>query len=76
MSVSKAHSRASTKWNGSRDNIMIRPTKDEGACIRAAAEAVGQSLQEYILQAVRSRMASEDTPGGGFGILSPSTDTE
>ena len=55
---------------------MIRPTKDEGACIRAAAEAVGQSLQEYILQAVRSRMASEGTPGGGFGILSPSTDAE
>ena len=76
MAVSKAHSRASTKWNGSRDNIMIRPTKEEGACIRAAAEAAGQSLQEYILQAIRNRMISEPTPGDGFGLDTPSTEKQ
>lgn len=56
MAVSEAHKAASKKWNASRDNIMIRPTKEEGAAIRAAAEAAGQSVQQYILLAVREYM--------------------
>ena len=31
---------------------MVRPTKEEGAAIRAAAASVGQSVQAYILQAI------------------------
>lgn len=38
------------------DNIMIRPYKDEGTQIRAAAEASGLSLQRYILDAVHAYM--------------------
>lgn len=53
MSVSKAHSRASVKYNRARDNIMIRPDKAEGARIRAAAAAAGLSVQQYILDAIR-----------------------
>lgn len=48
---------------------MIRPTKDEGATIRAAAASAGQSVQAYVLQAVRERMEREQTQAGcGFGI--------
>ena len=36
--------------------IELRPYKEEDDRIRAAAEAAGQSLQGYILQAVRERM--------------------
>lgn len=44
------------------DSIIIRPYKPEGAAIRAAAAAAGQSLQGYILQAVRDRMTAEGQP--------------
>lgn len=63
MAVSDAHKAASAKWNASRDNIMIRPTKEEGAAIRAAAEQAGQSVQQFILQAVRERMERDSGKG-------------
>ena len=56
MPVSDAHKRASARWNASRDNIMIRPTMDEGREIRDAAAKAGQSVHAYILEAVRERM--------------------
>lgn len=56
MAVSDAHKRASKKWNESRDNIMIRPSKDEGQQIRQAAAEAGQSVQAFILDAVRTKM--------------------
>lgn len=56
MAVSEAHKRASKKWNESRDNIMVRPVKEEGQQIRKAAADAGQSVQAYILDAVRERM--------------------
>lgn len=71
MAVSEAHKRASNKWNKERDNIMVRPSKEDGAAIRAAAAAAGQSVQAYVLQAVSERMEREQTPGGGFGISAP-----
>lgn len=52
----EAQIRASTNYNRSRDNIMIRPDKEEGQAIRAAAATAGQSVQAYVLQAVRERM--------------------
>lgn len=56
MTASKAQIRASTKWNASRDSITIRIDKDTGAKIRAAAAAAGQSVTQYIVEAVRSYM--------------------
>lgn len=48
---------------------MVRPTKEEGAAIRAAAASAGQSVQAYVLQAIRERMEREQAQaGGGFGI--------
>ena len=60
MPVSEAHKKASAKWNASRDNIMIRPEREEGARIRAAAVAAGKSVQAYILDILRAAMG-----GGG-----------
>lgn len=44
------------------DVIRVQPYKNQGAAIRAAAAASGQSLQGYILQAVRARMEQEGQP--------------
>ncbi len=63
MPVSEAKKKANARWNASKDNIMIRPTKEEGTAIRAAAAAAGQSNQQYILQATRERM-ERDGAGG------------
>lgn len=62
MPVSDAHKRASKKWNDSRDNIMIRPDKETGAAIRAAAAVAGQSVQQFILTAVAVFMNRKEEP--------------
>lgn len=73
MPVSDAKKKANARWNASKDNIMIRPTKEEGAAIRAAAIAAGQSNQQYILQATRERMRREATgsPTGAADAWTP-----
>ena len=43
------------------DRIVIQPSKEEGAIIRQAAANVGQSVQGYILQAIKERMERENT---------------
>lgn len=44
------------------DQIKIQPYKEEGERIRAAAAAAGQSVQAYILDAVRERMNKAEQP--------------
>ena len=39
--------------------ILLKPYKDEGQLIREFAASAGQSVQGYILQAVRERMERE-----------------
>lgn len=41
------------------DLLKVQPYKAEGEAIRAAAANAGQSVQGYILQAVRERMERE-----------------
>lgn len=38
------------------DAIMLRPKKEDGHRIRAAAQAAGVPLQRYILQAVEEKI--------------------
>ena len=52
MSVTQAHSKASVRYNQKQDNIMLRPSKDNGALIRKAAAKEGKSIQRYILDIV------------------------
>lgn len=42
---------------------MIRPSKEAGATIRAAAAAAGKSVQGYVLEAVREKMERERAGG-------------
>ena len=65
MPSTPAQIRANVKYNRSRDNIMIRPTKEEGQQIRQAAADAGQSVQQYIIQAVRHRMKEDECNGNG-----------
>ena len=55
-----AEKRAVLNYQRSRDNLMVRPTKEEGKRIREHAVAAGESVQGYILDAVRERMDRED----------------
>ena len=59
MSVSEAHKKASAKWNNSRDSITIRPDRETGAAIRAAAAAAGMSIQQFILAALGAFMGKD-----------------
>lgn len=57
-----AQRRAVIAYNRRQDSITIRPSKDVGASIRAAAAEAGQPLQRYILDAVAARMAADQAP--------------
>ena len=59
--ATEAQIRASINYNKRQDNIMIRPSKEEGNIIRQAASNAGQSVQGYILQAIKERMERENT---------------
>ena len=47
------------EYQKNRDAIMLRPSKEEGQQIRDTARAAGQSVQKYILQAVKERIERE-----------------
>lgn len=57
--ASKAQIAANIRYNKSMDSITIRPSKETGRAIRAAAAEAGLSLQRYILQAVQEHMERE-----------------
>lgn len=57
--ASEAQIRASVRYNQSKDSITIRPSKEDGAAVRAAAAEAGQSVQGYIMQACTERMQRE-----------------
>ena len=47
------------RYNAKCVQINIKPLRPEAEAIKAAAVTAGQSLQGYILQAVRERMERE-----------------
>ena len=54
--ASDAKLKANAKYIATLDRIVIQPKKDKGQQIRQAAADAGQSVQQYILQAVNDRM--------------------
>ena len=54
--ASDAKLKANAKYIATLDRIVIQPKKDKGQKIRQAAAEAGQSVQQYILQAVNDRM--------------------
>lgn len=59
MPCTEAQKRGNAAYNRRQDNIMIRPSKEEGARIRAAAAAAGLSVQRYILDILRQHLPEE-----------------
>lgn len=55
-----AQKRAVREYQKRQDNIMIRPSKDEGAEIRQAAAKAGKSVQGYILDILRAHRNEEE----------------
>ena len=66
MALSEAKKAADKRYMDKLDNIMVRPYREEGAAIRAAAAAAGMSVQGYILCAVRAWMEN-----GQAGVVPP-----
>ena len=62
MPVSPKKRQSLDRYNATCDYISIRPKKPIGAAIRAAAQAAGQSLQAYVVQACMERMTREGQP--------------
>lgn len=73
MPCSDAQKRASTAYNRRQDNIMIRPSKAEGALIRAAAAEAGQSVQGYILDTLRARLQADGQLPPASAPMDPTT---
>ena len=59
MSSTESQKRGVANYQRKQDNIMIRPTKEEGAMIRQAAADAGMSVQAYILEAIRAYMKKD-----------------
>lgn len=60
MPITEARARANKKWDKKNlDRIQIVVRAGEREQIRAAAEAVGESLNHYIVTAAKERMARE-----------------
>ena len=60
MPLTDAQIKARVNYNRRQDNIMIRPSKDEGAHIRQAAADAGMSVQAFILDTLRARIGTGD----------------
>ena len=83
--ATEAKRRATIAYNKRHDNIMVRPTKEHGAKIRAAAAAAEMSVQAFVLQAVDAWIAAnpsdkteapsqpdgQDLPSGEGGTAKP-----
>lgn len=51
-----AQKKAVRDYQRRQDNIMIRPSKEEGAKIRQVAADAGKSVQGYILDVLRAHI--------------------
>ena len=59
MSMSDAKRQANAAYQKRQDALTIRPSKEEGARIRAAAAQAGQSVQAFILTALREKIGEK-----------------
>ena len=63
MPVSKAHIRATTKFeHNTYDKVTLRIRRDADLTrekVQEAADAAGESMNSYVMEAVRRRMESK-----------------
>ena len=59
--MGKTSAKTKNRWNAENyDRIGVMAKKGERETIRLAAEAAGESVNAYILEAVRRRLAEEN----------------
>ena len=63
VAYSEAKAASNKRSDAKYQQILIKPYREEAETIRTAAADAGQSLQGYILQAVRERMEREGGDG-------------
>lgn len=71
--MSKSNQQAVKKYQKSRDAIMLRPSLEHGARIRAAAAAAGLSVQAWILQQIAPALDSSTGTAPGDDPAAPET---
>ena len=64
MSVSEAQKKASIKYLEKLDEIRIRMPKGDKNNIKEAASAAGESMNQYIINAVDQRMERDKRESG------------
>ena len=64
MSVSEAQKKASSKYLEKLDEIRSRMPKGEKNNIKEAASAAGESMNQYIINAVDQRMERDKRESG------------
>lgn len=60
MSISDARKRANQKYISGLDEIKVRPPKGTKDRWRAAAEADGLSMQQFIINAVEAAISNKE----------------
>ena len=80
MAVSKAQKMSAKKWDAANlDRVSIAMAKGKKDEVKAAAVAVGESMNQYIITAIDQRMgvnapeAPQNARQGPGDILTPST---
>ena len=58
--ASPAHNAGNVRYNQRMDAIMIRPSKEIGQKIRAAAQAAGVPLQRWIVSVLLDRIEADE----------------
>ena len=72
MPISEAKKKSNAAYNRRQDNIMLRPSKEDGARIRKAAADAGKSVQRYcldiLLKSVPDEVPNAETQAAIDGI--------
>lgn len=64
----EARKAGNKKWDAANlDRVSIAMPKGKRDTIKAAATAVGESMNQYIIRAIDERMERDHTPGGYTG---------
>ena len=82
MPVSEAQKQASVKYLEKLDEVRIRMPKGKKDDVKAAAVAVGESMNQYIINAVEQRMERDaptrpqEAAGAALGVGAVSLPSE
>ena len=82
MPVSEAQKKASVKYLEKLDEVRIRMPKGKKDDVKAAAVAVGESMNQYIINAVEQRMERDgptrpqEAAGAALGAVAVSLPSE